>query len=117
MTARDILTLARSFVGDESTDMAAQRRRDEWFVPHINAALRLLWDRAPVSRLDATGLANRVYAEFDGVDWDASIWPDDQWKAALAHYLAFVVFTNDAGDTRDSLRAKAHQTACSPLAD
>lgn len=117
MTARDILTLARSFVGDESIDTATQRRRDDWFVPHLNAALQLLWDRVPVSRLAATGLTHRTYAEFDGVDWDAALWPDNQWESRLAHYLAFVVFTNDAGDTRDSLRAKAHQTACSPLAD
>ncbi len=117
MTPKEILALARGFVGDENTSPAGRLRQDEQFLAPLNAGLNLLWHRVPAARLDSTGLAFRTYAEFDGADWDETLWPDGQYRQMLAHYLAFYFFTNDAGDTRDSLRAKAHKEACTPLAD
>ena len=101
MTVNSIRTRARKILEDS---VSPYRWEDSELRDHLQIALRRLNVRVPATRY--VGLAVQDYIPLPDED-DAEFPVDDRYAEALALYVAYLAYFNDATDTVNAERAAA----------
>jgi len=98
---------ARKILEDASKNDWADADLMQWY----NDATRIIYDKRPDARYLSDGTIF-AYAENTattaGLAEDRQL--DDRWIPVEAHYVVFMAFAMDEGDTRDESRADAYET-------
>ena len=102
MTVDSIRTRARQILGDA---VAPYRWEDAELRDHLQTAVRRLNSRVPATRYVAGVLQD--YVNIDDYADDSAIPVDDRYAEALALYVAYLAYFNDATDTVNAERASA----------
>lgn len=101
MTVNTIRTRARQILEDA---VQPYRWEDAELRDHLQTAVRRLNVRVPATRY--VGLAVQDYIPLPAED-DAEFPVDDRYAEALALYVAYLAYFNDATDTVNAERASA----------
>lgn len=107
MTGSDVINRAYDMVGDVG---ASKRNAVADMVSYLNDGIRDLLARRPYLALNDDGTLDAAYTDLTTVNYAASSLPfdDEVLRSALAHYIAYRVFSLDAEDEANGGQAANH---------
>jgi hypothetical protein len=102
MTGRDVITMARRQLAD---DQGEKRWSDAALLAYLVEGQDEIVRQRPETRLGLDGARSTVAAV---ADLSAALTLDASWRGALADYVCFRAFSEDAADEANASRAQQH---------